>query len=360
MKNILNQLKLFHSATNLDIYLYDENLVLHQQFTSPLSPNFPSNLIKDPLSSIKIKSLKNGHIIGYFQLKKSVIALQTSNHTIQGKGIYVARAPLLELNQFKDCLALLFNLLTHSNPRFVNSSKMFSDDILKTSSESDHNFYQGYLAEQDMLLAVEKGNLKEYKHSFLKFIKLGNFGTLASSNTRSAKNLAIAATTLYTRAAIRGGISAEDAYDLSNQIINQIEDQVNFPNIYEETRAIGELFLNRVNKEHQKNIPPLVRQAEEYIVNNLSKIKNITEVSQYLNISTSYLARIFKHYTGITLKLFIRNTKITYAKKKLLFSDNSITEIAESLGFNSISDFSRTFKRTLGETPSEFRKNHLS
>lgn len=102
--------------------------------------------------------------------------------------------------------------------------------------------YEGYLAEQELMEAVQLGNLDLYNQRFRSFIKEGNIGLLGAGKLRREKNLAISATTLYTRAAIRGGLAASEAYALSDQIINRLEKDTVISNFYEYSRAIGEIL----------------------------------------------------------------------------------------------------------------------
>lgn len=184
----------------------------------------------------------------------------------------------------------------------------------------------------------------------------GIFGTLASQEFRSKKNLTIASTTLFTRAAIKGGLSVVEAYTLSDQIILKTENEQVITNVYEYTRAIGEIFLRRVQRVKRKNLPTIIYQAQEYILSNLNRINKVDDVAQYLDISASYLMHLFKETTGQSLMAYVTRIKIDEAKRQLIFSNASLADIAYNLGFNSQSQFSRSFKDQVGQTPLTYRK----
>jgi len=80
------------------------------------------------------------------------------------------------------------------------------------------------------------------------------------------------------------------------------------------------------------------------------------------NISTNFfinkyhLAHLFKKVTGYSLKQYITLKRISYARELLCLSDKSITQIASDCGFNSTSNFIRSFKSIEAETPLGFRK----
>jgi AraC family transcriptional regulator len=68
------------------------------------------------------------------------------------------------------------------------------------------------------------------------------------------------------------------------------------------------------------------------------------------------LARAFRHHYGCTVGEYIRRLRIRYACDRLLGSDDSLVEIAYAAGFSHQAHLSRTFKRTLGLSPSQFRR----
>jgi len=66
-------------------------------------------------------------------------------------------------------------------------------------------------------------------------------------------------------------------------------------------------------------------------------------------------SKAFKRKTGITFHEFVRAYRVSQAVSKMEQSDCSITEIAFSMGFNSLDTFERAFKKVTGTTPSQYR-----
>jgi AraC-like DNA-binding protein len=93
-----------------------------------------------------------------------------------------------------------------------------------------------------------------------------------------------------------------------------------------------------------------------YINNNLTGDIDINSMSEEFHISKYYMCHLFKKLTNYTIMQYVVEKRIALAKKQLLLSDKSISEISEDAGFSSFSLFSRTFKRITGFTPMEFRK----
>lgn len=88
------------------------------------------------------------------------------------------------------------------------------------------------------------------------------------------------------------------------------------------------------------------------------EFENVKELSKKTPYSYSRLSRIFKAHTGCTIIEYLSAIKINYAKDALLYTDKTISEIAHELGYESISHFNRTFKKIIGRSPGEFRKNN--
>lgn len=74
------------------------------------------------------------------------------------------------------------------------------------------------------------------------------------------------------------------------------------------------------------------------------------------HISKYYLAHIFRKGTGYSMKQYLILCRISYACQQLSGSAQTIREIAEASGFHDMSNFSRSFKDTVGMSPSAFRK----
>ncbi len=92
---------------------------------------------------------------------------------------------------------------------------------------------------------------------------------------------------------------------------------------------------------------------------NLSKeFPSIKYLAEKINLSPNYLSDILRKETGYSAKDYINNLVIKRAKEKLMGTNDSISEIAFSLGFNYPHYFTRFFKSKIGMTPSRYRKGN--
>jgi len=92
-----------------------------------------------------------------------------------------------------------------------------------------------------------------------------------------------------------------------------------------------------------------------YINENYTKNLTLKQIADEFHISKYYLCHYFKDKTGFTVVEFVNNTRIINAQKMLINTDMNITDIAMEVGYNSLSNFERVFKKINGITPSQYR-----
>ncbi len=95
--------------------------------------------------------------------------------------------------------------------------------------------------------------------------------------------------------------------------------------------------------------------AVQYIKSHLRNSPSLAQTAHAVNISPSYLSKLFVQYLHTPYSVFVLNEKITYAQKLLVESRLSMTEIATEAGFTSNAYFSDCFKRITGLSPLKFR-----
>ena len=98
-----------------------------------------------------------------------------------------------------------------------------------------------------------------------------------------------------------------------------------------------------------------LQKVYEYISANYQNKIGVTEAADLLNLGNEAFCRYFKKVTGTTFTNFLNQYRITQAKR-LLLSGKNISETFHESGFESLSYFTRVFKKVTGENPSDFTK----
>lgn len=101
----------------------------------------------------------------------------------------------------------------------------------------------------------------------------------------------------------------------------------------------------------------LVKKAQDYIATHFATEITREEIADALGVSPSYVSRVFRRYTGMSLWDYVNSFRITRARELLEHSDMTVTEIAFAAGFNEPAYFSRMFRKFTGKSPRDFRSN---
>src|SRR3989339_1413826 len=118
---------------------------------------------------------------------------------------------------------------------------------------------------------------------------------------------------------------------------------------------------NRLSRNIRKNIKVVeINIAKEYVMANYSKPITVLEVANHVCFSENYFSRLFRSVTGESFTHYVRKIRLTEAKKLLVRTDLSITQIAHQVGFGSLQYFNNTFKILEELSPSEYRKRNKS
>ena len=103
------------------------------------------------------------------------------------------------------------------------------------------------------------------------------------------------------------------------------------------------------------NAEQIVQNVMIYLRENYSRQIDFAAVAEAQAVSAPYLSRLFHEYAGVSPSRYLTGYRMEQAKKLLRDSRLSIGEIAERVGYPDPFHFSKTFKNTVGVSPSQFR-----
>lgn len=112
------------------------------------------------------------------------------------------------------------------------------------------------------------------------------------------------------------------------------------------------------NKETRSN--SVVAKAKAYINANFHKEISLDDVSREVDISPYYFSKIFKEETGKNFIEYVTEIRMEKAKELLQSSTLSMKEICGEVGYADPNYFSRTFKKNVGLTPTEYKEGRSS
>jgi AraC-like DNA-binding protein len=104
----------------------------------------------------------------------------------------------------------------------------------------------------------------------------------------------------------------------------------------------------------------LVRIARDFIVDNHEHDISITDVAGYVFLSQGYFTRAFRDEMGMSPMTFLMQVRVDHACKLLEQKEIKVSGVAAQVGFSSPQRFNAAFRKHVGKTPMEFRRQILS
>ena len=97
----------------------------------------------------------------------------------------------------------------------------------------------------------------------------------------------------------------------------------------------------------------------KFIAENLDQALPLGQVARQAGLSESHFCRLFKESSGLTLTDYVNRCRIDWAKRELMRPEARVSEIAFLVGYQSLSQFNRSFARIVGLSPTNYRRDLL-
>ena len=107
--------------------------------------------------------------------------------------------------------------------------------------------------------------------------------------------------------------------------------------------------------QSQQKDSPAITRARSFIRDHSEDELSLSAVAHVVNMSATYFSEKFKEMTGINFVEYVARTRIEKARNLLLNPNRRVSEVAFEVGFQSLSQFNRTFKNVVGESPRDYR-----
>ncbi|MBR1606890.1 MAG: helix-turn-helix domain-containing protein [Clostridia bacterium] len=184
-------------------------------------------------------------------------------------------------------------------------------------------------------------------------------GSVSDDPVRNYQYLFVASITLACRFCIEGGMPTEDAFNLSDLYIRQLDRCRTVEEIFALHDTMFRDYTGRMQAlGRQKAYSRPVRQCLDHIGQHLQQPLTVRGLADALGLAPTYLSALFKKETGLALSEYIRRARVDTACTLLRYTDFSCLEIAEYLCFSSDSHFSQVFRQHTGQTPRDYRRTH--
>lgn len=117
----------------------------------------------------------------------------------------------------------------------------------------------------------------------------------------------------------------------------------------------GQLLRETPDDSELRSDRQIYSDILDFIRLHIAENLKVTDIASHFGYNAKYLSHLFAERSGMPLKQFILRQKIDTANFLLTDTNQSIADIAKALGFSDSHNFSRTYKKATGMTPSDYR-----
>jgi AraC-like DNA-binding protein len=288
------------------------------------------------------------------QLPVSMTAYQTFMDVIR-------KMPVITLRRLTEYGIMLHRCLTGNS---CTASDFVYPDLVadEKKSELPENHVGNYRAESELLRIVEEGNIAYIQEKNALMHQGDTERAIGGSGDylRQAKNTVIIFITLCSRAALKGGLSPDTAYNLADSYVSMAERAETLAKVNEISQSMYTDFVRRVfrQKAMTKQMSPVVLDTCNYINMHLQEKMDIHQLAVRTGYTDYYFSYLFRKDAGQGVRDYILERKIDKAQEMLRDMSLDVNEIATRLGFETHSHFSDAFRKRTGMSPSKWRVCH--
>ncbi len=236
--------------------------------------------------------------------------------------------------------------------------ELFYQEYLQRENEILHAPYNPELAFYSL---VQEGNVEKVKELCAEsLLEKEGLGRLSDNYLRHIRYHFVITTALVARYCIEGGMELSTAYTLSDFYIKKADEAGTAEAVAALHPKMCMDYTKRMRQLRKQKVCSLhIARALDYIYDHLHTKITVPVLAEHVGIHPSYLSRLFKAETGLSITEYIQNKKIDTAKNMLIYSDYSPSQIANVLSFPSQSYFTELFRKKTGLTPTRFRTLNL-
>lgn len=242
----------------------------------------------------------------------------------------------------------LNNLKTHK----AKDSNIFIELLESQSLEKNS------IAEYKLFLATRKGDKFLASRCMDKLLPHTNINSNEFDNIRDYKNKLIYYNGLLKKATEIESVPIVYIESLYNTYLSKIEQLNDFNELYNLVSPMILDYCASVTQYKLKGYSPLVRKAMNHIILNLQNELTVQNIANLFYVSPTYLSRLFKKEINCSVIEYINKQRIKRSTFLLKDTDLPIHNISTIVGINDLNYFSRLFKKYIGNTPSQYRKEN--
>jgi len=226
---------------------------------------------------------------------------------------------------------------------------------LEKKQEENSRHYLMLLQDQ-MKCEIRKDNMAEAE-KLLNKIAL-QFFIQSKGQIEIIKALGIEFISFLVRLSTEKGVDFEESYRFSMLKFNELNESDTVEKVMLWLLTVGKYYLDLLSRKDQKESAVIISKTITYIQKNYpNEALTVKEIAGAVFVTPSYLSHLFKKDKGISLSEYINKIRIDQAKILLRQSEMDNGEIAQRIGYVDRSYFCKIFKKIVGVSPQDYRRN---
>ena len=312
-----------------------------------LSEVYSESLVLSIMSQLEMP-LSNKETLFSFYRSLPYLSKQTSNALWLSYHLLTTMPdtsliPVITFSTFED---------TSKDSISASISEHFNTNLFLSPSEIQTN----YEHEIQWRTAISQGNLKAAKQHLGRLLGYNFSYRNPTHPLRTKKNILFSLNTLCRAAAIDGGADSIRVHQTHELYLMRIEKAKTVSEINSIENSLPAAYCQLVLESHTKNLSPIVAKAVHYLYAHYDEPLSLQYVAKEIHCSEGHLSRSFQGETGKTLRTYLNELRVKQAIALLSVSQQSISDIALTVGFSSYNKFSIEFKKYTGKSATEYIK----
>ena len=261
------------------------------------------------------------------------------------------------VNDISEIMTAVFGKISDlKNKQELSTTDIILNDIYKIMSADTIVGNYPIALEKELQTAIIDGDKILSKELLNKI--LGHIFFSSNSDFETIKTRVSELIVLLSRSAIDGGADIGQIFMLKDNYIKEIKNFTNLEKLSIWLTSVINKFIGYVFEFNEVKHTDIIYKVTGYIKTNYKEKITLEDLASYVYLSKSYLSKIFKEEMKCNLTAYTNQIRIEKSKPLLLDQNLTLVDIANGVGFDDQSYFTKVFKSIVGISPGKFREKH--
>jgi len=261
------------------------------------------------------------------------------------------------VNDMAEIMTAVFGKISDlKNKQELSTTDVILNDIYKVITDIPAGKNYPIALEKELQTAIIDGNKPLSKELLNKI--LGHIFFSSNSDFETIKTRVSELIILLSRSAIDGGADIDQIFILKDSYIKEIKNFTSLEKLSIWLTSVINKFIGYVFEFNEVKHTDIIYKVTGYIKSNYKEKITLENLAGYVYLSKSYLSKIFKEEMKCNLTAYTNQIRIEKSKPLLLDQTLTLVDIANGVGFDDQSYFTKVFKSIVGISPGKFREKH--